>query len=91
MKYEKKVSILNSNFTGYVRLIERSLLQLENKAVKISKSSITVINFNRNIFYWMDVRTKRMDESMETAQALCETAKNMLELWLKKNYTNLEY
>lgn len=74
MKYEKKISVLNLNFTEYVRLIQRrSLLQLGNKAVKISKSSITVINFNtlnKSIFYWMAIRTKRMHASMETAQAL---------------------
>lgn len=81
MKYEKKVSILNSNFTEYVRLIEkRSLLQLEKKAVKISKSSVTVINLNTNIFYWMAIRTKRMYASMETAQTLPEIVENTSEL-----------
>lgn len=81
MKYEKKVSILNSNFSDYGRLIERrSLLQLENKAVKISKSSVTVINFNTNIFYWMAIRRKRMDASMETAHSLCGIVENTSEL-----------
>lgn len=81
MKYEKKVSILNSHFTEYGRLIERrSLLQLEKKAVKIPKSSIPVINFNTNIFYWMAIRTKRMDASMETAQTLCGIVENTSEL-----------
>lgn len=43
----KKGSILISNFTEYLRSRDRrSFLQLENKTGKISKSSITIINFN---------------------------------------------